>query len=88
MQKCNADASNVALSAQETDSVEAITDSWHARSGVRHCVIRDCCRAGWAHGDSLSEFFPQQPAKSPYYCEVTVGAGECGWLGVHVFERD
>ena len=37
---------NVALSAQETDGVEAITDSWHAHSRVRHCVIRDCRRAG------------------------------------------
>ena len=29
-------------SAQETDGVEARTDSWHAHSGVRHCVVRVC----------------------------------------------
>jgi hypothetical protein len=37
---------------------------------------------------SLSEFFPQQPALENLHIIVKLGAGECGWLGVHVFERD
>ena len=40
--------------------------------------------------DSLSEVFPQQPPLENLHIIVKfrVRAGECGWLGVYVFERD
>ena len=37
--------------------------------------------------DSLSQVFPQQPPLENLHIIVKLGAGECGWLDVHV-ERD
>jgi hypothetical protein len=38
--------------------------------------------------DTLSESFPQQPPLENLHIIVKLRIGECGWPGVHVFERD
>jgi hypothetical protein len=38
--------------------------------------------------DLLPEVFPQQPPLENLHILVKSGVGECGWLGVHVFEPD